>query len=178
LDGLEPMRTLAHDSGGVAACQALCRKTQGCVHFSYWRPGRNCHLAGASAFRVPNQLYFVAGPPICLTSKPGSLAFETKSIAVPADGAREAVALLSDVSKGSIHGDLKVFRPWRLVSGGVAALCAFLFVASLALKFRPRSSHWRRRWASLAAPLGQFMVARGVSGYLLVSSRQQHLDVA
>jgi len=144
------------------------------VHFSYWRPGRNCHLAGASAFRLPNQLYFVAGPPICLTSKSGSLAFEAKSIAVP----REAVALLSDVSKGNIHGELNDVRPWRLVSGGLAALWAFLFVASFALKFRPRSSHWRRRWASLAAPLGQFMAARGVSGYLLVSSRQQHLDVA
>lgn len=47
-------------------CQARCRKTAGCVHFSWWGDG-GCHLQDQSAVKRQGSWDAVGGPPTCQT---------------------------------------------------------------------------------------------------------------
>jgi len=48
-----------------AACQARCRRIDGCFHFSYWAPAGHCHVHDAFAVAQPYRLLFVSGPSSC-----------------------------------------------------------------------------------------------------------------
>jgi len=48
-----------------AACQARCRRIDGCAHFSYWEPAGHCHVHDAFAVAQPHRLLFVSGPSSC-----------------------------------------------------------------------------------------------------------------
>jgi hypothetical protein len=49
----------------VSACQARCARTDGCAHFTYYKPLRNCHMQDSDAKPVKHNLLFTAGPPVC-----------------------------------------------------------------------------------------------------------------
>merc|ERR1712032_926482 len=50
----------------VQACQQLCADTLGCYHFSFWTPGKQCHLEDILALRQMNRIGFISGPFQCL----------------------------------------------------------------------------------------------------------------
>mmetsp|Transcript_14692 Transcript_14692/g.46974 ORF Transcript_14692/g.46974 Transcript_14692/m.46974 type:complete len:423 (-) Transcript_14692:43-1311(-) len=53
----------------ISACQYRCKMTNGCAHYSYWTPQRNCHLQSAFATPQPMRLLFYSGPPGCMTGR-------------------------------------------------------------------------------------------------------------
>merc|ERR1712146_882650 len=55
--------------GNVSSCQALCARTDGCLHFSYWLSFRHCHLQDASAIREEGQMSWVSGPSSCAPAR-------------------------------------------------------------------------------------------------------------
>lgn len=64
----EPLDMEKHPFQHVRAsgfCQALCRVTPGCVHYSYFISGRECHLQDLTAKLVLHRNGWVAGPPFC-----------------------------------------------------------------------------------------------------------------
>jgi hypothetical protein len=48
----------------AAECQAHCRNITGCAHFSFWKLGRHCHVAGPRAI-AESGVFFQSGPPKC-----------------------------------------------------------------------------------------------------------------
>lgn len=47
------------------ACQRRCSRKPGCAHFSFWKPGRLCHLEDRYAIRREGRQGFVSGPFQC-----------------------------------------------------------------------------------------------------------------
>lgn len=62
---LDMSGTAPHQEKDVSACQAKCRLTEGCVHFSYWKLDGMCHLQDAFAVRRSARPGFLSGPFQC-----------------------------------------------------------------------------------------------------------------
>lgn len=61
MDGAQPFKALDELS-----CQGACSLTESCGHWSYWKPGRLCHLQGPGATRSSGgPPGFISGPPRC-----------------------------------------------------------------------------------------------------------------
>jgi len=61
-------KTVMTQEADTFACQQRCRKTEGCMHFSYWKVGGDCHLQDAYALRQKRRYGFVSGPFQCWSS--------------------------------------------------------------------------------------------------------------
>jgi len=59
----------------IEKCQALCRWTPGCSHFTYWTLDGSCHLSNKldGEERISGIADFVAGPPLCSAQPSGDL---------------------------------------------------------------------------------------------------------
>jgi len=46
-------------------CQAQCKATRGCEHFSFYKVDGSCHITGSGSYQMPMSLGFVSGPKKC-----------------------------------------------------------------------------------------------------------------
>merc|ERR1719223_2145810 len=43
-------------------CQAWCKATRGCEHFSFYKVDGSCHITGNGSYKMPMSLGFISGP--------------------------------------------------------------------------------------------------------------------
>jgi len=46
-------------------CQAWCKATRGCEHFSFYKVDGSCHITGNGSYKMPMSLGFISGPKKC-----------------------------------------------------------------------------------------------------------------
>jgi len=125
----------------IEKCQALCRWTPGCSHFTYWTLGGLCHLSSEVADgeeRIAGVADFVAGPPVCFARAPKDLVNHIKMrrrfLELP--GSRSATVLALTPASSSQSSRLLL-----LVASGFLAV-ASLTLAAMAVK--RRHQRWTR----------------------------------
>jgi len=62
--------TVPTSASSAFECQMKCVKKVGCLHFSFWEIGNDCHLQDWRSSVQPTRLGFVAGPRVCQGNLP------------------------------------------------------------------------------------------------------------
>lgn len=62
---LDMLGTAVAWSETAADCQELCRKTEGCEHFSFWPFLKSCHREDGEAYSMSHSSGAVSGPKVC-----------------------------------------------------------------------------------------------------------------
>jgi len=117
----------------IEKCQALCRWTPTCSHFTFWTLDGSCHLANTmdGEKRITGVADFVAGPPSCDNRMPSTLVHMRKRFLEPPSGQRTSDAATSRMSAAQAA---------LLAVSGLAVLSGLAFAALGAMRSRPWSA--------------------------------------
>lgn len=188
----------------VFACQRRCSKTDGCMHFSYWKLAGDCHLQDAYALRQTMRYGFVSGPFQCWSNilnhdqfvkydnftylsptfgciELGTMytpTMVTPKVFAPDIHRWDAIVLcqqLCAVTNGCVHFTIQLPRVCNLVGAGAKPLHHFLGVVSGPAKC-PQSLQGRYGTANMS--IHKKFLATPTTIVVMKRSRFRHVAAA